>query len=229
MNQPARVFLVGTDTDIGKTTLVCELLSRAAALGIRAMPYKPAQSGDNSSPSDAERLRAAAPFAELCVEQIVAFDFPVPVAPGIAQDARAFLVHRPEDRAPIHHCQTHLEASIRGLAPELVLIEGAGGLWVPMPGGSWQPSWIDALATHVVVVARAGLGTINHTLCTIDALRQLGRNPIGFYLVERTAPDASSSTNATVIAVARDLPHLGTLPFGAPPTSCLLTALRERL
>jgi hypothetical protein len=47
------------------------------------------------------------------------------------------------------------------------VIEGAGGLWVPMPGGSWLPAWISALRAEVVVVGRLGLGTINHCLLTI--------------------------------------------------------------
>jgi dethiobiotin synthetase len=224
----ARVFVVGTDTDVGKTTLVCALLERAVAMSLRVMPYKPAQSG-SAGTSDAQRLHAAARLDELTLEQIVAFEFTLPLAPGIAECSPLTFGERPEDGAALEHCRTHLEHSIAAVRPELVIVEGAGGLWVPMPGGTWQPRWIAALATHVVVVGRAGLGTINHTLCTIDALRRLDLEPLGFYLVETTAPDASSPSNAAVISSARGVPHLGTLPHAAASTRCLLTPLLDRL
>ncbi|MBL8941743.1 MAG: dethiobiotin synthase [Myxococcales bacterium] len=223
-----RVFVVGTDTDVGKTTLVCALLERAYAIGKRVMPYKPAQSGCVGA-SDAQRLHAAARLGDLALEQIVAFDFPLPLAPGIAECSPHSFGERPEDDTALAYCRDHLERGIETVRPELVLVEGAGGLWVPMPGGTWQPRWIAALASHVVVVGRAGLGTINHTLCTIDALRRLDLEPIGFYLVETTAPDASSPSNAAVISSARDVPHLGTLPHAAASPRCLLTPLLDRL
>jgi dethiobiotin synthetase len=114
--------------------------------------------------------------------------------------------------------------------PDLVFIEGAGGLHVPMPGGDWQPTWISALAHHVVVVGSLGLGTINHTLLTIDALRNLGLPPLGFYLCEHDpTPDPSHRDNAQIIATARGLSHLGTLrqtsPSDGPGTLDLLTPL----
>jgi dethiobiotin synthetase len=224
----ARVFVVGTDTDVGKTTLVCALLERAVAMSLRVMPYKPAQSG-SAGMSDAQRLHTAARIDELTIEQLVAFQFALPLAPGIAECSPLAFGERPEDSAALEHCRAHLEHGIDAVRPELVIVEGAGGLWVPMPGGTWQPRWIAALATHVVVVGRAGLGTINHTLCTIDALRRLDLEPLGFYLVETTAPDISSSSNAAVISSARGIPHLGTLPYGAASARCLLTPLLDRL
>lgn len=223
-----RVFVVGTDTDVGKTTLVCALLERARVLDRRVMPYKPAQSGSGPA-SDAQRLLAAAPIDSLALAQIVAFDYPLPLAPGIAECAPRRFGELAEDDTSLARCRDHLEHTIAAVQPELVIVEGAGGLWVPMPGGTWQPRWIAVLATHVVVVGRAGLGTINHTICTIDALRRLDLEPLGFYLVETSAPDLSSPNNASVISAARGVPHLGTLPHAAASPSCLLTPLLDRL
>jgi dethiobiotin synthetase len=226
---PPRIFVVGTDTDVGKTSLVCALLSRAAANASRVLPYKPAQSGSIGNASDADRLCAAATIDGLGRDDIVAFDYALPIAPGMVGDGAHFLEATTADHAPLARCRAHLDHAIATFAPDLVIIEGAGGLWVPMPGGTWQPEWIGTLATHVVIVARAGLGTINHTLCTIDALRSLDLTTLGFYLCETTPPDASASTNARVIEVARGVAHLGTLPFSRAADSCLLAPLLARL
>lgn len=228
MSSPRRVYFVGTDTGVGKTALLCELLAHARDRGPRMLPYKPAQSRDGDGPSDGERLVAAAANPAITHERIVCFDFDRPLAPGMADVPTAFEQGTPADDAPIARCLAHLDAAIVASRPELVCIEGAGGLWVPMPGGSWQPRWIGALGSRVVIVARAGLGTINHSLCTIDALRGLGLTPIGFYLCETVAPDPSVATNARVIAAARGVAHLGTLGHAAAGPG-LLEPLLARL
>ena len=93
-----------------------------------------------------------------------------------------------------------LDAWEARLRPSLTLIEGAGGLHVPMPGGTWQTAWIVALAPWTIVVGRAGLGTINHCLSTIAGLRALGRPPLGFLLSQTsTAPDVSVADNAAAL------------------------------
>jgi dethiobiotin synthetase len=224
-----RVFVVGTDTAVGKTSLVCALLSIARAQGRRVVPYKPAHSGAPGEISDADRLHAAAAIADLDRDDIVGFTGALPIAPGMIDDATSFLDAPRIDEAPLARARAQLDRAIDRTDAELAIVEGAGGLWVPMPGGTWQPRWIRELATHVVIVARASLGTINHTLCTIDALRSLDLAPLGFYTSETTVPDSTTATNARVIEHARDIPHLGTLPFSRAPELDLLAPLLERL
>ena len=99
--------------------------------------------------------------------------------------------------------------------PALTLIEGAGGLYVPMPGGSWLPAWVGAFAAETIVVGRLGLGTINHCLLTFAALARLGAAPRGFILAQTVAgDDPSHAHNERVIAAASGLPCLGVLAFG---------------
>lgn len=226
---PRRVFLVGTDTAVGKTSLACALLTSARAQGRVAVPYKPAQSNAPGETADADRLLAAAALPDLQHDDIVGFTGALPVAPGMIEDSSSFFFGTRGDKAPIKRARAQLDQAIKRTHAELAIIEGAGGLWVPMPGGTWQPLWIRALATHVVVVARAGLGTINHTLCTIDALRALELAPVGFYMSETSPPDLTAPANARVIERARKIVHLGTLPHARPPELDLLAPLLARV
>lgn len=237
-----RIFVVGTDTGVGKTAVTAALLHTARARGLKVAPFKPAQSGGDR-PSDAERLLLA---AGLPIEELTAacpLRYEPPLAPGLADDPAPFLdaAREPDGARAQRPAQAGLSALARSAAalddwearlrPSLTLIEGAGGLHVPMPGGTWQTAWIVALAPWTIVVGRAGLGTINHCLSTIAGLRALGRPPLGFLLSQTsTAPDVSVADNGTVIASASGVPHLGTLPYGHEPAlaPALLDALLAR-
>jgi dethiobiotin synthetase len=210
-----RVYIVGTDTGVGKTAVACALLRHARARGLAALPFKPVVTGPLGPDSDPARLLRAVDLPQSELDTICPLRYPEPIAPGLA-------AHRPHflgDPAPattstfLDRASTALRALEHRLTPKLVFIEAAGGLLVPMPGGLWQPDWIRALAARVLVVGRAELGTINHTCLTIDALRGLGLDPVGFILSETSdVPDPSRRDNAPILAQARHLPHLGTLP-----------------
>mgnify|MGYP000346612162 CR=1 FL=1 len=126
--------------------------------------------------------------------------------------------HRRRDGGELARACARLGELEQRLAPELTLIEGAGGLWVPMPGGSWLPAWISAMRAEVIVVGRLGLGTINHCLLTFAGLRQLGLAPRGFILAQtRAEADPSTADNERVIAASSELPCLGVLGFAPGP------------
>lgn len=228
-----RIYLVGTDTAVGKTTVAVALLRAAALRSLRVIPFKPAQSGGDD---DIARLLRAAGLDPAEAEHACPHRFAEEIAPGLADDPAPFVQPRPTpddgSSPPLRVAQTALQSWERRHGPWLTLIEGAGGLHVPMPGGSWQPRWIDGLAPYTVVIGRESLGTINHTLTTIVGLRHLGRPPLGFILSQTSpVPDASAALNASVIATASGVPHLGTLAHGASDrgASDLLDALLARL
>lgn len=229
-----RIFVVGTDTGVGKTAVTAALLRTAHARGLKVVPFKPAQSGGDR-PSDAERLLLAAGLELDELPAACPLRYELPLAPGLAEDPAPFLVAsaaEQEQRSAIARSVAALEAWEARQRPVLTLVEGAGGLYVPMPGGSWQPAWIVALAPWTIVVGRAGLGTINHCLSTIAGLRALGRPPLGFVLSHtNAAADASVADNAAVIASASGVPHLGTLSHGSEPAlvPVMLDALLARL
>lgn len=213
MPHPSRIFFVGTGTEIGKTALVCALLRQANATKLRALPFKPAQSGPDR-PSDVERLLRAAGLPQTDASYACPRTYAPPLAPGLAHAREDFLVGR-SDNTLLETTSTLLATwESRNPTTELTLIEGAGGLHVPMPGGTWQPEWIATLADHVIVVASSGLGTINHTLLTLDALRAAGTPAVGVYFVDaRPELDVSTADNADVIAAARNTHVLGRLNY----------------
>lgn len=215
-----RIFFVGTNTGVGKTALVCALLHWARRHDLPALPFKPAQSGEDD-PSDIERLLHAAALPLESAASACPLMYPDPLAPGLAEDPEPFFRPPAANADPLPHTLELTRARLASWEEEhdsdLVFVEGAGGLHVPMPGGTWQPAWIEALADHVVVVASSGLGTINHTLLTLDALEALHTPVAGVYFVdERSDQDPSRPDNAQVIATARGIRVLGHLPFLEP-------------
>lgn len=218
-----RVILVGTDTDCGKTTVACALLRAARRAGLRALPFKPAASGPAGPDGDPERLLAAADLPGLTLEMLCPLRFAAPVAPGLAEDggldmSKWTCLESQEEPAALVGVRAALVELESSYQPDLTVVEGAGGLWVPMPGGSWLPAWVSGLAATPVVVGRLGLGTINHCLLTIRGLRERGLPPLGFFLAQtRPEADPSHAHNERVIAAASGLECLGVLPYAADP------------
>lgn len=213
-----RIFFVGTSTAIGKTALVCALLHWSKHQRLKVVPFKPAQSGDFEEPTDIDRLLAAAGIPLDHSMSACPLSYPEPVAPGIAEDPAPFLRPPAANVDPLPDAldlaRTRLETWELAQEADVVFVEGAGGLHVPMPGGTWQPEWIRALADYVVVVASSGLGTINHTLLTLDALDDEGFDVLGVYFVDPDDDDdPSRADNPQVIATARGVRVLGTLPY----------------
>ncbi len=167
--RPALV-VVGTDTDIGKT-IVSALLVRAAARICEVEYWKPVQTGDDS---DTETVRAlaigtAAAFSEPC------YAFPLPASPHeAAAEAEATIYPQVVEDAWREH-----ERSARGA----LIVELAGGLFVPYDDHVMQADLLARLRPRLVLVARAGLGTLNHTLLTLEALRTRKLRPEALVLV----------------------------------------------
>lgn len=156
--------VTGTDTGVGKTVVTAALVAAATAARLRVAMVKPAQTGDDSD--EATVCRLAAPTTAVTLAS-----FPDPLAPLAAARVAGL---EPLDLYA-------LTDRIKGLAAEhdLTLVEGAGGLLVPLglrPGGEvWTIADLAvALGAPAVVVARAGLGTLNHTALTLEALERRG-------------------------------------------------------
>jgi dethiobiotin synthetase len=163
----AVIWLVsGTDTGVGKTIVTAGIAAAAMTRGIRVGVLKPAESGiapDSGMESDVEVvLRLAAPAVARTL-----VSYPDPLAPlAAAEEAGA---------VPLAIGDVIEAVRLTEDAADLVLVEGAGGLLVPMGEGGWTVAELAvALRCPVAVVCRADLGTLNHTALTLEALDHRG-------------------------------------------------------
>ncbi len=166
------LFVTGTDTGVGKT-VVAALLVRAALRRGPVRYWKPVQTGAESDTAEVLRL------AELEESRALrpAFEFPLPASPHeAARDAGREI--------PDGALTTSLAGLRRTLADEHLVVELAGGLCVPLrEDGTTQLDWLAREAAPLLLVARSGLGTLNHTLLSLEALRARHLEPRALFLV----------------------------------------------
>jgi dethiobiotin synthetase len=199
------LFITATDTGVGKTEVACALVSGARAAGLDVGAMKPAQSGRTpGEASDAERLHQAAGGADP-LELVCPYQFEPPLAPGVAARLAGVAISLPR----------LLEAA-RALAARhaALVVEGAGGLLVPLTPTGTYADLAAALGLPVLVVARAGLGTVNQTALTLEALRARRLEVVGVVL-NRTGPDDDPSVpwNAAEIERLTGARVLASLPY----------------
>jgi dethiobiotin synthetase len=203
-----RLFVTGTDTGVGKTQVASALLSLMADAGLSPAPFKPYESGCTrlSRPTDALELRAAArstdPLDRVCVHR-----FRAPLAPGIA----AARMCRVPDFRPVL-------AAFRSFGSRPIVAEGAGGLLVPLDPRRDVIDLIETLGLPVLLVARAGLGTLNHTGLSLRLL-EARRIPVCAVVLSRSSPvpDPSVEDNAVWLARRHAVPVLGPVPYLQDP------------
>jgi len=210
------LFLTGTDTGVGKTTVGRGLLRAAAIRGLRMVPFKPAETGCAPEPQDAQALWNAAgrpgPAAAVCLHA-----FAPPVAPAAAAEQIGLTI----SATAIAERAAQLSAGA-----DAILVEGAGGLLVPYAPGLTTADIAGQLSLPLVVVARAGLGTINHTALTIREIQRRSLPLAALLLVETgETPPSAAQQNARWIAELTGLAPPPTLPYlGAAPTDDTLAA-----
>jgi dethiobiotin synthetase len=212
---PQTLFITGTDTGVGKTLVTASFLFWLRHNGIRARAVKPFCSG---SRADVRLLQSIQP-GELKDAAVNPFFFRQPVAPLVAAQRTGRRVTRGQ-------VVTH----IRRLAPglEILLVEGAGGLLSPLGQRFTARELIGDLNASVCLVAADRLGTINHTLLTVEALRSQKLKTLAVLLtqVSRRA-DVSVRTNGDVLAeMLRPIPVLR-LPYLGPKASTLKSVHRH--
>lgn len=165
---PGRALVVvGTDTSVGKTVVAAALLRAAAARG-PARYWKPVQTGNDDDTAAAHELSGGAPC------EAPAFRFSLPASPHEAAAAAGEVVDIAQLDARL--------AALRAMDGTSV-IELAGGLHVPLTDDVMQADWLARHRPEVVLVARSGLGTLNHTQLTVEALVARGLRPRTLVLV----------------------------------------------
>ncbi|MBI1317711.1 MAG: dethiobiotin synthase [Candidatus Hydrogenedens sp.] len=207
------VFITGTGTDVGKTIATGTLLRALRARGINAATMKPVQTGtDGSGAPDLAVHWAAAGWTppEEHHADMAPYLFEHACSPHLAarETGRYIAFEDVRDAA-----QRLLESY------EVLLIEGAGGLLVPFDDRRTTRDLITYLDCPALVVATTGLGTINHTLLTLESLQQAAI-PVCGVLYCQTLPPADTAIeadNPDMIGRMSGIPALGVLPYQAPP------------
>lgn len=198
------LFVTGTDTGVGKTTVSVALLRHARRAGLRPIPFKPAETGCAPDPSDAHLLWGAArppvAKAETCL-----YAFPLPAAPSQAAAAAG---------VQIDVDQIVRQAARLAGRGDFLLVEGAGGLLVPYAEGVTAADLARELGLPLLVVARTALGTVNHTALTLREAARTGLT-VAATILNRTsaALDPHEGGNADLIASLTGSRPLGPFPW----------------
>lgn len=189
------IFITGTDTGVGKTYFTALLTRLLRKQGIPAIALKPVASGDRS---DATRLAEAMDGA-LPIAKINPIHFAAPLAPYAASilESRLF----PWDLLRAHW----QEMTSNHSGP--FLVEGVGGWRVPMDSTHTVQEWAQELGLPVLIVCRATLGTLNHTLLTVDSVRQTRLPLSGLVMNFHSAhEDEATRTNPGILEEWSKLP-----------------------
>jgi dethiobiotin synthetase len=200
------VLVTGTDTGVGKTYVACLLARALRRRGARVAVLKPVETGVASAPEDAVCLRAAAadpaPLDDVCPYRLRA-----PLAPAVAARAEGVVI----DVGAILALATR-----RAAGADVLLVEGAGGLLVPLADRTTYLDLATRLRLPLLIVAANRLGTVNHCALTARVAAAAGAVVRGFVLSAPAAvTDESAATNAETIADLTGLPCLAVLAHGA--------------
>lgn len=206
MNPPRLrgLFVAGTDTGVGKTTLSVALLRAAHRIGVPLRPFKPVETGAEHHPADALRLLVASCDRDLPLTHVCPYPLSAPVAPSVA----ATLAGRPLSLDLLEH------AARTAASTHPLLVEAAGGLLTPYTPTETAADFAARLGLPILLVARNALGTINHTALAVSEIRRRALPLAGIVLMTTTAsPTPDRPYNAEAIFDLTGVQPLGTMPF----------------
>ncbi|MDW7727863.1 MAG: dethiobiotin synthase [Candidatus Methanoperedens sp.] len=202
----AGIFITGTDTSIGKTAVAGGLAGALADKGLDVGVMKPVQSGAGLrngmfySP-DAEFMIAACGSQDE-MELVCPVMLREPLAPSVAAELEGKTV----DVGIIKNAYLELERR-----HDIVIVEGAGGIAVPVKDNFLYSDLIRFLGMPVIIVARAGLGTINHTFLTAEYAKTCGITVTGV-IINGFKGGTAEETNPGIIEKLTGVPILGIVP-----------------
>jgi len=206
---PLSYFVTGTDTGVGKTLISCALLHGFAAQGKRAVGMKPVAAGcdDDGQNEDVLQLRAAG-NVPVGYGQINPYCFVPAIAPHIAAQ-----------RAGVIMQFSRIAASYRELAAQadVVIVEGAGGLLVPLNALQDSADLAKELDLPIILVVGMRLGCLNHALLTVEVITARGLALAGWVANIVDADMPSLEENVATLRQRIGAPLLGVVPCMAKP------------
>lgn len=225
-------FITGTDTGVGKTVFAAALIHFLRGMGLSVRAMKPIESGCRMEggrlvPQDGTFLREAAGMAE-DISTVTPYAFRAPLAPMVASRLEGAQIDT-----------ERIKGLFRGLAEakkyDTAVVEGVGGLLVPIRRDYFVLDLILDLGLPVIVVARPGLGTINHTLLTVRCALSAGARVAGIVINNSEAAGGNGQalrTNPDVIRELAGVPLIGVFPhlaeISAPALETAASACLDR-
>jgi dethiobiotin synthetase len=197
------VFVTGTGTEVGKTVVAAAIARTQLAVGRSVAVFKPAVTGlaeDGEPDHELLRRASASPQSE---DQIAPYRYDVAASPHLAAELAGERIEPPRLLRAAHRAAQ---------SADFLVCEGVGGLMVPLAPGYLVRDLARELGLPLVVAAAPGLGTINHTLLTLEAARSAGLEVVCVVLTPwPLAPDPVQSSNR------RTLESLGGVPVAVLP------------
>jgi dethiobiotin synthetase len=188
------IFVTGTGTEVGKTVVAAAIARTLAAKGRQVAVFKPAVTGlEELGEPDHELLRRAS-GSEQSDDQIAPYRYGPPASPHLAAELAG---------ERIEPSRLLIAAGAAAEGAELLVCEGVGGLMVPLAGDYLVRDLARDLGLPLVVAAGPGLGTINHTLLTLEAARAAGLEVAG--VVFTPWPGDPDSVQASNLETLREL------------------------
>lgn len=201
----AGVFVAGTGTEIGKTAVSGGLAGALARRGHDVGAVKPVQTGclreDGLVAQDARFLRRAAGIE---AEEVCPFLLEPALAPRVAAEIEGRELRYRDVLSEVERLVGNHEFTV---------VEGVGGVRVPLAGDREVIDLMEDLGFPVIVVARSGLGTLNHTALTVEAVRGRGLDVVGVVLNRYPSdPGHAAETNPGEVERMNDVGVLGRVP-----------------
>jgi dethiobiotin synthetase len=203
-------FITGTDTGVGKTVITVAVIKAIRLLGLSACGMKPIETGcikegDVLVPSDGMFIKTIAHMDEK-VKQISPCCFESPLAPLPASEIEGIPVNLEEIKKSFLKLSKDYEA---------VVVEGLGGLLVPIERDYFVIDLARNFGLPVIVVSRPGLGTLNHTMLTVKYAIKEGLNVAGTIINYTQPPEdtLAEDTNPEIMKQISPIPIIGVFPY----------------
>ncbi|MFB5662626.1 dethiobiotin synthase [Alteribacillus sp. HJP-4] len=201
------ILVTGTDTDVGKTYIAAAIAGALRREGVDVGVFKPMLSGTKreSPKSDTMILKAFAGSSQP-LEEITPFVFQEPLAPLLASTRMGI---------SIKLIDIFMRWQAMNDKHSFYIVEGAGGISVPLGEEYNVKDLALKLGLPLLIVARPGLGTVNHTVLTVDYARRAGLNVLGVVLTGGKEHEAgvAEKTNPHLIETCANVPVLGVIPW----------------
>jgi dethiobiotin synthetase len=203
-------FVTGTDTGVGKTVITAALIKTTTLLGFKTCGMKPIETGCSKEgnvfiPSDGMFLKTTAHMQE-SVDVVTPCCYENPLAPLPASEIEGVSV----DIQKMKDAYAHLSAKY-----EVVIVEGIGGLLVPITRNYFVLDLARDYDLPLIVVSRPGLGTLNHTLLTTQYAENEGLAVAGIIINYSHHPEdtLAEETNPEILKQISKVPIIGIFPY----------------